>query len=258
MRTLWSIWTWACVLLSAVVAVILMALLWPFGFLDPQRKRGRILRWAGIWIARLAPMWNFGVYGPIRHRPSKTVVVSNHCSHTDSFLISHLPWEMKWLGKAELFPVPPVGWAMFLAGDVPVVRGDKQSALEAMARCARYLESGMPVMIFPEGTRSKTGHMGPFKVGAFRLAIETGADVLPIAVAGTTRALTKHDWRFNRAKARVTVGEPISTRGMTLEDVEELSQQARAAIDALRTEMIPHTSDADLPPAPEADKPPGQ
>src|SRR5262249_24056523 len=81
----------------------------------------------------------------------------------------------------------------------------------AMAACARWLARGMPVMLFPEGTRSKVGQLLPFKDGAFRLAIETGAELLPLAVAGTGTALPKHSWKFGRAQGRVTVGTPIPT-----------------------------------------------
>jgi len=108
-----------------------------------------------------------------------------------------------------------------------------------MARCRRYLEGGTPVMIFPEGTRSLDGELGPFKDGAFQLAIEAGADILPLAVAGTAAAMPKHDWRFGQARAYVAVGTPISTLGMTLEDLPALKEQVRAEILALRAEILP-------------------
>lgn len=212
--------------------------------------RGRCFRLIGVTAARLNPFWRFGVHGPV---PSgikgRTVVVSNHESNADPFLISFLPWEMKWLGKSSLFKIPVVGWSMWLAGDIPVRRGERDSAAEAMGRCAKWLDKGMPVMIFPEGTRSKTEDLLPFKDGAFRLAIETGADVLPIAVSGTRRALPKHSWRFSTSRARVTVGTPISTQGMTLDDVERLKGLARAQIETMRAALIPLTSSSDAPPA---------
>jgi 1-acyl-sn-glycerol-3-phosphate acyltransferase len=197
--------------------------------------------------ARLNPFWKFAIHGtPVPPAPL-TVVVSNHESNADPFIISYLPWEMKWLGKASLFKIPVVGWSMWLAGDIPVRRGEKDSALQAMAICKRWLDKGMPVMIFPEGTRSKTEELLPFKDGAFRLAIETGADVLPMAVSGTRRALPKHSWRFATARALVTVGTPISTKGMTLADVERLKTLARDQIVQLRDQLKPLTSAGDAP-----------
>jgi 1-acyl-sn-glycerol-3-phosphate acyltransferase len=165
------------------------------------------------------------------------VVVSNHESHADVFLISRLPWEMKWLAKSALFAVPFLGWCLWLAGDVAVKRGAARSARDAMARCARWLARGVPVAIFPEGTRSMTDELLPFKDGAFRLAIETGADILPVAVSGTRRALPKHSWKFGTARALVGVGTALCTEGMTMDDVARLKADARAQILALRAEL---------------------
>jgi 1-acyl-sn-glycerol-3-phosphate acyltransferase len=234
-----SLWAWFEIVLVVIagffVQLVLAVLAAPF---DRGRLvAGRFFRWMGIAAAKLNPSWDFGVLGPARKPAARTVVVSNHASNADPFLISSLPWEMKWLSKASLFRIPFIGWSMWLAGDVPVKRGEKSSAEEAMRVCARWIERGVPVMIFPEGTRSKTPELLPFKDGAFRLAIETGADVLPIAVAGTSEALPKHSWRFGRARARVTVGEAISTKGMTLESVETLKVEARARIEALRERL---------------------
>ena len=108
-----------------------------------------------------------------------------------------------------------------------------------MERCARWIERGVPVAIFPEGTRALTPELLPFKDGAFRLAIETGAHVLPVAVAGTRAALRKHSWKFGHARALVTVGEPISTEGMTAADVGRLRDAARARIEDLRARIAP-------------------
>ena len=110
-------------------------------------------------------------------------MVSNHESFVDILLISHLPWEMKWLSKKELFRLPVMGWLMRLAGDIPLKRGFGPSTIEAMAKCREALANRVSVMIFPEGTRSATAEMLPFKDGAFRLAIDAGVPILPLAVA---------------------------------------------------------------------------
>ena len=183
-----AIWTWlvigVCSLACFLLQLVLAPLTWPF---DRNRViTGRLYRIMGAFVARLTPLWDFQVAGRLPARkPGRTVVVSNHCSQTDPFLISHLPWEMKWLGKASLFRIPVVGWSMWLAGDVPVVRGEKQSAKGAMARCARYLERGMPVMIFPEGTRSPTGTLGVGQPGVGLIALRSRAPILPVAITGT-------------------------------------------------------------------------
>jgi len=253
MNALLSIWTWIEIGLVALVGFFVQAVLavltWPF---DRRRQvTGRCFRLVGVTAAKLTPFWRFGVHGPVPAGVApNTVVVSNHESNADPFLISYLPWEMKWLGKASLFKVPVVGWMMWMAGDIPVHRGDRESATGAMDRCRAWLAKGMPVMIFPEGTRSKTDELLPFKDGAFRLAIEAQADVLPLAVSGTRRALPKHSWRFATSRGRVAVGTPISTKGMTLADVDTLKEQARAQILALRAGLMPHTSGGAQPVTP--------
>jgi 1-acyl-sn-glycerol-3-phosphate acyltransferase len=235
LRTALSVWSWAAL---GTVAIGGLAVQIPVAVStrdDPTRKRpGRLLRDMAVLIAKLNPMWDFRVHGELPdYVPGKTVVVSNHVSNSDAFLISHLPWEMKWLGKESLFRIPVIGWLMSLAGDVPVRRGARDSVKDAMVICKEHLERGMPVMIFPEGTRSARGELLPFKDGAFRLAIDSGADVLPVAVAGTRDALPKHSWRFGYARGLVAVGEPIATKGMTPRDVGRLKDETRARIQEL-------------------------
>ncbi|MCB9529734.1 MAG: lysophospholipid acyltransferase family protein [bacterium] len=241
-QTLLSIWAWACISIIIIVGffifLVVRLVTWPFD--RDSLIVGRMWRLSGVLASKLNPLWRFRVHGELpRRRPEGMVVVSNHRSQADPFLISHLPWEMKWLSKAIVFRIPFVGWSMRMAGDIPVNRGMRDSARAAMSRCAEYLKRGVPVMIFPEGTRSKVPEMLPFKDGAFRLAIEMQAAILPLAVAGTGTALPKHDWRFGRAEAWVTVGEPIPTRGMTLDDLDTLKALARERIEALLDRVTP-------------------
>lgn len=241
-KTCLSIWTWVTIAVVALVGVSLQGIITlataPY---DPQRRiGGRFFRLVAVTAIRLAPMWRMRRYGAIPHHiRGRTVVVSNHVSQLDVFLISHLPWEMKWLGKASLFNVPIVGWGMRWAGDIPIKRTVGKSIGAAMQRCAWYLQHDMPICIFPEGTRSPSDDLLPFKDGAFRLAVEQGADILPLAVAGTRRALPKHSWRFEFSRGLVAVGAPISTAGMTLADVPTLKATTRARIEAMLQEIRP-------------------
>jgi 1-acyl-sn-glycerol-3-phosphate acyltransferase len=191
-----------------------------------------------VATARLTPYWKFSCRGVMPAEPRNPyVVVSNHESFTDILLISHLPWEMKWLSKAELFRIPVMGWLMHLAGDVPVKRGFGPSAVEAMAKCREILARKVSVMIFPEGTRSPTSELLPFKDGAFRLAIDTGVPILPLALHGTRTALRKHDWRIGRSTAIVEVLAPVETAGLTPDDLPALKQQVRGTIVAARDRL---------------------
>jgi 1-acyl-sn-glycerol-3-phosphate acyltransferase len=144
---------------------------------------------------------------------------------------------MKWLSKVEIFKIPVVGWLMKLAGDIPIIRGERDSAIGAIAACHDRLDKKVSVMIFPEGTRNKDGLLQPFKDGAFRLAIEAQAPILPLAVHGTKTALRKHDWRLAPADAEVRILEPIPTDGMTLDDMDLLKAKVRESMEAALADM---------------------
>lgn len=231
--TILSAWSWFAFGLSAIVLapIVLVVYVVTFPFDRTHYWAGYVFRKLPVMHQKLTPMWHFRVSGePPANPRNPYVVVSNHESFVDILLISHLPWEMKWLSKKENFKIPIAGWLMYLAGDVKLDRGDKASARKAMDRCAWYLKHKVSVMIFPEGTRAADGELGKFKDGAFRLAIENQVPVLPLAVHGAKEALRKHDWRYGRANAAVHVMEPIPTEGLTLEDVDALKDRVRDVI----------------------------
>jgi 1-acyl-sn-glycerol-3-phosphate acyltransferase len=239
--TLCSIWTWIVLVTLCLVWLPLMAIVrlvtWPF---DPGRYHtGLLFRKIGVYMARANPLWDFRSTGTLITDPRRPyIVVSNHESFADIMLVSHLPWDMKWLGKVELFRIPIMGWLLSLAGDIPVLRGDRRSAIEAMRSCRDMLvNKHMSVMIFPEGTRSTTAELLPFKDGAFRLAIDTQVRILPLALYGTRTALPKHGWRFGRATAVVKVLDPIDVTGLTAADAPALRDRVRNLIDVERTKL---------------------
>ena len=204
---------------------------------DPtQRQPGRWLRRLGRATGALTPLWKFTVEGS---RPPDIarrgyVVVANHESIADPFLLSWLPWDMRWVAKEELFLPPLTGWAMRFGGDIPLRRGEGESVRAMLAECERALAGGISVMMFPEGTRSADGTLGAFKDGAFSLAIRAGAPVLPVAIAGTRQMRPKHSKWFGEAHACAKILAPIATEKMAEPDVPALRERARASIaDAL-------------------------
>lgn len=194
---------------------------------DPgMRLPGQWMRRFGRTTSRLTPMWRFSVEGepPADIDRRAYVVVANHESNADPFLLSWLPWDMRWIAKEELFKVPWIGWMMQLGGDVPIRRGDKESARDMHDECLRTLRSGVSVMVFPEGTRSRDGNMLPFKDGAFRLAIEAGVPVLPVAIRGTRSCMQKGKMRIGQAQAVAKVLAPIDSAGLSLEALREAAR----------------------------------
>ena len=235
-----SAWAWVCSVLVVIFGFFYVALV--FAVTAPfDRGRyaaGRAFRQLAVLQTTLNPLWHFHMSGePIADPRRPYVAVSNHESYADIFLISHLPWEMKWLSKETIFRIPVMGWMMRMAGDIPLRRGNRDSTLAALAACRDRLSKQVSVMIFPEGTRSRNGELLPFKDGAFRLALETGTPVLPIVVAGTRHAMAKGSFRFQHARAAVRVLDPIETSGMTLDALPELRERVRSAIDAARHDL---------------------
>lgn len=207
---------------------------------DPtQRRPGRWMRRLGRTSGALTPLWKFRIEGDppgdIQHKPY--VVVANHESVADPFLLSWLPWDMRWVAKEEVFKPPLTGWALRFGGDIPIRRHDGNSVRTMLAECARAIQAGISVMMFPEGTRSNHGELNPFKTGAFTLAIRTGVPVLPVAIAGTRRMRPKGSWWFGKTLAGAKVLPPIPTRGLTEGDAEALATKTRAAIQAELPDM---------------------
>jgi len=260
-RTVLSAWGWFVLASSVILFTLPVALIrlvsWPFD--RGAYAAGYAFRKVVIPLSKLNPLWTFRTSGDLpddMRRPY--VVVANHESFVDMILISHLPTEFKWLSKAEIMRIPVLGWMMRLARDIPLERGDTTSGRAALDQARERLGTNVSVMIFPEGTRSKTGEMRKFRAGAFKLAIEGQHPILPMAVHGTRDCLRKNDWRLGRARAEVRVLQPISTVGLTDDDLPELRERVRAAIEAGRQALrdehgyVPPVIDPDVAAAAEA------
>jgi 1-acyl-sn-glycerol-3-phosphate acyltransferase len=223
----------ALIVLALPVQALLLLVTAPF---DRNRAvPGRFLRFIGVAISRTFPPWRLGVEGAWP-AGGPFVVVANHQSILDILLLSRMPREMKWVAKEELFRIPWVGTMLRMSGDIPIRRGDAESGGEALARARQYLGRGMSVMIFPEGTRSKTGTLLPFKSGAFRLAIDAGVPVLPVAVYGTARGMPKGGPWVNPCRARARILAPVAVEGYA-GDAVRLRDEIRQRIQAAEREL---------------------
>lgn len=236
-----SLWVWVSGCIIGFLWVPWLALVY---FVTAPRDPGRYVvgRWfrrAAVLVTTINPLWRFRTTGVRIHDPRRPyIAVANHESFADIFLLSHLPWEMKWLSKEAIFKIPFMGWMMRMAGDVAVRRGDASSRAQALEDCRDRLGKGVSVMIMPEGTRSEDGSVQKFHDGAFRLAVETGCPILPIAVAGTRAALAKGSWVLGRANAIARVLPPVETVGLTLDDVPALRERVRTMISEARAGLI--------------------
>ena len=247
MQRILSAWAWVTAVSVVIFGFFYVAAVWlvtaPF---DRGRYHaGRAFRQLAMFCVSLNPLWHFETDGETPPNPRLPfIAVSNHESYADIFLISHFPWEMKWLSKDTIFRIPVMGWMMRMAKDIPIKRGKRESVVSAMQGCRDRLGRKVSVMIFPEGTRSKTDDLLPFKDGAFKLAIEAQVPIVPIAVAGTRDCMAKHSFAFRRARAKARVLTPIPTTGLTNADVASLRERTRETIDAARHVLQRELADA--------------
>jgi 1-acyl-sn-glycerol-3-phosphate acyltransferase len=233
MRRLISGIYWTLLALSSaplfVIALVIFLVTWPFD------RNGKLLHlyscaWAQLYF-RTNPMWKLTVEGreklPWR---GAAVLVANHESLGDILVLFGLFRPFKWVSKKSVFNVPFIGWNMRLNRYVGLVRGNKESILKMLGECARWLQRGVPILMFPEGTRSPDGEVKAFKDGAFQIAIDHGCPVIPIVLTGTARTLPKHGFVLREhADCRVRVLEPVSPRAFG-NDVAALRDHVRSLI----------------------------
>jgi len=207
-------------------AVLVWAATLPF-----DRRKVGLHAFTNVWASLYSwgnPLWRVEVRGRERIVPGQTyVMVANHSSLVDIFVLHRMFVHFKWVSKVENFRLPLIGWNMSLNGYVALRRGDRESVVKMLAASTRLLVQGSSIMMFPEGTRSQTDEVRPFKPGAFELAIETGLPVLPIAIHGTRQALPKHGFRIGRSRIVVEVLDAIPSAGT---DAVALAARTRAAI----------------------------
>ncbi len=187
--------------------------------------------WASFYVY-VNPLWRVRLLGrsklPWR---GPAVIVSNHLSLVDILVLYGLYRPFKWVSKDENFKVPFVGWNMSLNGYVRLARGERASIRNMMERSLALLRQGSPLLIFPEGTRSASGELQAFKMGAFTLAREAGCPVIPVALSGTADSLPKRGLVLRSSmKAVVEVLDPIDPAAFP--DAQSLRDATRAAVAA--------------------------
>ncbi|MCA9707228.1 MAG: 1-acyl-sn-glycerol-3-phosphate acyltransferase [Myxococcales bacterium] len=228
-----SILYWLLVAVIAAVMFLLALCLWaltrPF-----DRRRVALHAFTNVWAALytwLNPVWRVKVCGREHIEPGRTyVMVSNHLSLVDIFVVHRLFRHFKWVSKAENFRIPFIGWNMTLNAYVPLRRGERDSVLEMFTRCHEALAGGSSVMMFPEGTRSRTGQLRAFKPGAFELAKQAGVPVLPMVIEGTFGALQPRTLAIAPARMRLTVLPAIAKPEVEALSIDELCELVRERI----------------------------
>ncbi len=235
LRTLWflvvllfsTIWYGGGVVLAGLLGVRRR----PGGVYDRAAKG-----WAqkALWAAGV-PYQVVGLEQVALDRP--TVFASNHQSWFDIFLLAAvLPGSLRFVAKKEMAKIPILGLAMRRAGHIFIDRKNLPAAFGAYQEATQAIHSGISAVVFPEGTRSRTGELQPFKKGPFVLAIAAQVPLVPAYCAGTFTLLPKGSLRLKPHPIALVFGRPIATTGMVYDDRERLMVDTRRAIEQLRVD----------------------
>lgn len=173
------------------------------------------------------------------------IFMVNHQSQLDIPVLEKVlkPYQIRFLAKRSLFNIPFFGWAIKALGYIPVERKDPKDGLKSILACIETFKKGYSLVIFPEGTRSKTGELLPFKLGGFLIPLKTKSKVVPLAIWGTIKILPKGKiwFKTSQKEIKVFIGEPIETSSFTLKEKDKLSlmvrEQIARGLELLKTEF---------------------
>jgi 1-acyl-sn-glycerol-3-phosphate acyltransferase len=158
------------------------------------------------------------------------VFMPNHQSNCDPPAVATILPPVLIMAKKEFFRVPILGTAMRMRGFIPVDRTNREQAFAAVDRAVAALKSGQSFLAFPEGTRSRTGRLQPFKKGVFVMAIKAGAPIVPISVSGANKIMRRGDFRIHPGPVRITIHDPVPTAGYAIAERAKIVIQVRRAI----------------------------
>jgi len=235
-----TLWFYVVLVVSSVIhatGVIAAALLG----VKRRPGGGGVYDWGtNDWSRQL--LWAAGtpvrVTGIERIPDGPVVYASNHSSMFDIWaLAATLPGSVRIVAKQELAKLPLLGPAMVTAGHVMIDRSNPRRALEAYERAADVIRSGISAVVFPEGTRSRTGQLLPFKNAPFGLAIAAQVPVVPLYIRNTFEIMPKGQLFLRPRPIRIEIGDPIPTAGLSLERRQELRDRVHAAILALQARV---------------------
>jgi len=205
------------------------------------RPAYRIMVWWARCVSKCMGL-SFSLHGAEKIVPGTSYIVTpNHQGNADILaLVTTLPLRFRWVIKKELLKIPLFGQALGGTGAISIDRSDSQKAVKSLQEGTEKLKGGWSVLIYPEGTRSSDENLQPFKKGAFMMAVQTGIPILPVTCNGAFRILPKKTIVFRQGHIEVRVGDPITTEGLTEQDVPALMEKTRNTIQGnLNTDYDP-------------------
>ncbi len=159
------------------------------------------------------------------------IYMANHVSNFDiPVLLAYLPVQFRWLAKAELYKIPIFGYAMKRVGYISIDRSNRKSAIKSLNTASKIIRNGVSVVIFPEGTRSRTNNVQPFKKGGFFLAVDSGVPIIPIIIHGTGRIMPKKQLLIKPGYVTLEIAKPINSSDYTRKTKNDLMEKVRNTI----------------------------
>lgn len=156
------------------------------------------------------------------------IYMSNHQSNFDiPVALAYLPFKFRWVAKAELFKIPIFGNAMHRVGHINIDRSNRRAAFKSLKKAAKNIQEGVSVLIYPEGTRSKDGNIGPFKNGGFVLAVESRAPIVPVIIHGTWPIMSRDKIIVKPGNVIIEIKEPIETKNYNRKNQERSSEKSK-------------------------------
>ncbi|HVG27249.1 MAG TPA: lysophospholipid acyltransferase family protein [Acidobacteriaceae bacterium] len=171
---------------------------------------------------------------PLRREGSRrpvAVFASNHLSYFDTpMLFANLPFQFRILAKAPLWKIPFIGWYLQRSGQVPIDQSSSRAGVASLGRGIKTLQSGLPLVIFPEGGRTEDGQLQPMVAGAAWMAIKAQVPLVPLTLIGTYELLPIHVYALRPRPLKLVIGQPIPTAGLSTRDADALTERLRAEI----------------------------
>ncbi|HEX4007941.1 MAG TPA: lysophospholipid acyltransferase family protein [Acidobacteriaceae bacterium] len=162
------------------------------------------------------------------------VYACNHLSYMDTpAIFGALPFQFRIVARHDLWKLPFIGWYLERSGQVGVDLSDPRASVASLLGAVRTLKSGMPLVIFPEGGRTETGHLEPFMKGPAFMAIKAQVPLVPMALIGTWELLPIHASELHPGPVTLVVSEPIETKGMTMKQADALTARLHERIEGI-------------------------
>ncbi len=224
-----TIWIFAFTVFHTLLCSILSII---FGLFNPYSGLvNNVIRFWAKGILKVAGV-RVVVHGKEKIKPGQPYIfISNHQSAFDIPAgVVAIPGTMRFIAKKELFRIPIFAQAMRIVGMIPIDRGNSEEARKTLNQAVQKLQSGVSVLIFPEGTRSENGEIKPFKKGGFVLALRSGLPIMPMVFSGALQIMRKGEKKLRKGTIHIYFLDPVDSTRFTFEQRNQLVKQVRDQI----------------------------